>query len=73
MKEFTSKEFENIVGNAMSDQERYGTISLLERLGVIAQVGERKRADGKGKPSTVYAAAKDGKDRLDEAFKRLFE
>ncbi len=58
MKEFTSKEFKEALNT--SDTETYGLLSYMERVGAIKRVGERKRPDGKGKPSVVYAVVEGG-------------
>ncbi len=68
MNEFTVKEFAEKLGT--TDTAAYGVITFLVSKDVIQKSGERKRPDGKGKPSTLYAMADtDAIGKLVSAFK----
>lgn len=70
MDEFTVKEFAEKLGT--TDTAAYGVITFLESKNVIRRSGERKRPDGKGKPSILYTRTDvDALGKLVAAFKPI--
>ena len=72
MDQFTAKELAEKLGT--TDTAAYGVIAFLESKSVISRSGERKRPDGKGKPSVLYAVIDAGaREKLLAAFGPLLD
>lgn len=72
MDEFTAKELADKLGVEVT--AAYGVITLLESKNVIHRSGERKRPDGKGKPSVLYTVTDTGaREKLLAAFGPLLD
>jgi len=51
--EVTKKEFQEM-GGFNNYAEASNLLNVLQDKGMVKEVGQKRRADGKGKPSTIY-------------------